>query len=127
MRMTWERLLLIAMGGALGALLRYGVGGLVVERLGPTVLGTFIVNISGALVLGIFLGLTEGRWIAPPLARPAVAIGFLGAYTTFSSLAFETIDLAESGSLLTAFVNMAGSAAAGLAAVYAGLALGRNV
>ena len=127
MLVTWERLLLIAAGGALGALLRYGIEGLVDARLGPTVLGTFAVNISGALALGVFLGLTEGRWIAPPLARPAIAIVFLGAYTTFSTLAFETIDLAESGSLLTAFVNMAGSAAAGLAAMYAGLALGRNV
>jgi CrcB protein len=127
MLITWERLLLIAAGGALGALLRYGIEGLVDTRLGPTVLGTFAVNISGALALGVFLGLTEGRWIAPPLARPAIAIGFLGAYTTFSTLAFETVDLAESGSLLTAFVNMAGSACAGLAAVYAGLAIGRNV
>jgi CrcB protein len=125
--MMWERLLLIAAGGALGALSRYGVGGLVADRLGPTVLGTFIVNISGALVLGVFLGLTEGRWLAPALARPAIAIGFLGAYTTFSTLAFETVDLAESGALLTAFVNMAGSAAAGLVAVYAGLVIGRNV
>lgn len=123
----WERLLLIAAGGALGALLRYGVGGFVADRLGPTVLGTFIVNITGAFVLGAFLGLTEGRWLAPPLARPAIAIGFLGAYTTFSTLAFETVDLAESGAMFTAFVNMAGSACAGLVAVYAGLVLGRNV
>ena len=127
MLMTWERLLLIAAGGALGALLRYGVGGLVANRLGPTVLATFSVNVSGALALGVFLGLTEGRWIAPPLARTAIAIGFLGAYTTFSTLAFETVDLAESGSWLAAFANMTGSAAAGLAAVYAGLAIGRNV
>jgi len=125
--MTWERLLLIAAAGALGALSRYAVDGLVADRLGPTVLGTFIVNISGALALGVFLGLTEGRWIAPPLARPAIAIGFLGAYTTFSTLAFETVDLAESGSLFTAFVNIAGSASAGLVAVYTGLTVGRNV
>jgi CrcB protein len=59
--------------------------------------------------------------------RPAIAIGFLGAYTTFSTLAFETVDLAESGSLLTAFVNIAGSASAGLVAVYTGLTIGRNV
>lgn len=123
----WERLLLIAAGGALGAVLRYGVGGFVTDRLGPTVLDTFIVNITGAFVLGVFLGLTEGRWLAPPLARPAIAIGFLGAYTTFSTLAFETVDLAESGAMFTAFVNIAGSACAGLVAVYAGLVLGRNV
>jgi CrcB protein len=123
----WERLLLIAAGGALGALARYAAGSAIADRLGPTVLGTFIVNVSGAFVLGMFLGLTEGRWIAPPLARPAIAIGFLGAYTTFSTLAFETVDLAESGSLFAAFANIAGSAAAGLLAVYSGLVIGRNV
>jgi len=123
----WERLLLIAAGGALGALARYGAGSAIADRLGPTVLGTFIVNVSGAFVLGMFLGLTEGRWIAPPLARPAIAIGFLGAYTTFSTLAFETVDLAESGSMFAAFANIAGSAAAGLLAVYSGLVIGRSV
>ena len=127
MLMIWERLLLVAAAGALGALARYGVDGIVNDRLGPTVLGTFIVNVSGALALGLFVGLTEGRWLAPALARPAIAIGFLGAYTTFSTLMFESADLAESGSLATAFVNVAGSAAVGLLAVYAGLAIGRNV
>jgi len=127
MPMMWERVLLIAAAGALGALARYGVDGIVNDRLGPTVLGTFIVNVSGALALGLFIGLTEGRWLAPSLARPAIAIGFLGAYTTFSTLMFESADLAESGSLVTAFANVAGSAAAGLLAVYAGLAIGRNV
>ncbi len=125
--MAWERLLLVAVGGALGALLRYGVGALVAERFGPTVMGTFVVNVSGALALGLLLGLTEGRWKAPPLVRPALAIGFLGAYTTFSTLMFESVDLAESGAIFAAFANIAGSSAAGLLAVYAGLAAGRSL
>ena len=122
-----DRILLVAAGGALGALLRYGVEGYVDDRLGPTVLGTFLVNVSGALVLGLFLGLTEERFMAPALARTAVAIGFLGAYTTFSTLMFESVDLAESGSIATAMLNIGGSVAAGLAAVYAGLTLGRSL
>jgi CrcB protein len=125
--MLWERIVVIAIGGALGALLRYAVEGFVDDRLGPTVLGTFVVNITGALVLGVFLGVSEERFVPPALARTAVAIGFLGAYTTFSTLVFETVDLAEAGSVATAFLNIGGSVAAGLAAVYAGLMIGRAI
>jgi CrcB protein len=121
----WERILLIAIGGGLGSVLRYALEGFVDDRLGPTVLGTFMVNVTGALALGVFVGLTEERFMLPALARPAIAIGLLGGYTTFSTLMFETVDLAESGSYLTAALNVGGSVAAGLAAMYAGLALGR--
>ena len=122
-----ERVIFVAMGGALGALSRYGLEGLIDGWRGPTVLGTFVVNISGSLLLGLFLGLTEERFAAPYLARTAIAIGFLGAYTTFSTLMFESVDLAESGSLTTAALNAGGSVAAGLVAVYAGLTLGRSI
>lgn len=125
--MMWERLLLIAAAGALGSVLRYGIAGFVDDKIGPTVLGTFAVNVTGALLLGLFLGVTEERWMAPALARSAIAIGFLGAYTTFSTLTFETVDLAETGSLATAALNIGGSIAVGLAAVYAGLTLGRTL
>jgi CrcB protein len=118
---------MIALGGALGSVLRYTVDGAVVDRFGPTALGTFVVNLTGALVLGLFLGVTEERWLAPPLARPAIAIGLLGGYTTFSTLMFETVDLAETGSYLAALVNIGGSVTAGLAAMYAGLAIGRGL
>lgn len=123
----WERVVLVAAAGALGSLARYALEGFVDDRLGPTVLGTFVVNVTGALLLGLLLGITEERWLAPSLVRTAVAIGFLGAYTTFSTLAFETVDLAESGSLATAALNVGGSVAAGLVAVYAGLTLGRAI
>lgn len=123
--MIWERVLLVALAGAAGSVLRYGVAGFVDDRIGPTVLGTFVVNVSGALLLGLFLGLSEERWMVPSLARTAIAIGFLGAYTTFSTLAFETVDLAESGSTATALLNVGGSLVIGLAAMYGGLTLGR--
>jgi CrcB protein len=123
--MIWERVLLVALAGAAGSLLRYGVLAFVDDRIGPTVLGTFVVNVTGALLLGLLLGVTEERWLAPTLVRTVIAIGFLGAFTTFSTLAFETVDLAESGSTATALLNIGGSVVAGLAAVYAGLTLGR--
>ena len=123
----WERVALVALGGALGSVLRYAVAGVVNQQLGPSVLGTFVVNITGAAVLGLFLGLADGRFLIPSLARVTIAIGLLGGYTTFSTLAFETVDLAESGSWLTAALNSGGSLAAGLLAVYAGLVIGRTV
>ncbi len=123
--MMWERVLLVAVAGAIGSVFRYGVAGFVDDRVGPTVIGTFIVNVTGTLALGLFLGLTEDRWLAPSLVRTAVAIGFLGAYTTFSTFMFQTVDMAESGSTGTAFLNVGASLAIGLAAVYAGLTAGR--
>ncbi len=123
--MIWERVLLVALAGAAGSVLRYGVAGFVDDRMGPTVLGTFVVNVTGALLLGLLLGVTEERWLAPALVRTAIAIGFLGAFTTFSTLAFETVDLAEAGSTGTALLNVGGSMVIGLAAMYGGLTLGR--
>ena len=117
--------MLVALAGAAGSVLRYSVAGFVGERLGPAVFGTFVVNVSGALLLGLLLGLTAERWLAPALVRTAIVVGFLGAYTTFSTLAFETVDLAESGSLAAALLNVGGSLAIGLAAMYAGLTVGR--
>lgn len=123
----WERIVLIAIGGALGALARYGVSGAIDSWRGPTVLGIFVVNITGALALGLLLGMTEERIEVPALTRSALAIGFLGAYTTFSTLMFESVDLAEQGSWATAALNAGGSVVVGLVAVYAGLAVGRSI
>jgi len=121
-----ERIVAIIVAAALGALSRYGLQGWVNDVLGrPTVLGTFAVNLSGAFVLGVVLGATEERFILSGLWRTALAVGFLGSYTTFSTLMFESVDRLESGDILTAAANLAGSVLLGLLATYAGLALGR--
>jgi CrcB protein len=118
--------LAIAVAGALGALARYGLEGFVSRRApGAFPWGTFAVNISGALLLGfIFTVLTEQFTVAPWI-RGAVTIGFLGAYTTFSTLSFETYRLAEDGALGIAAANAFGSLAAGLGVVYLGVVVGR--
>jgi fluoride exporter len=116
----------IAIAGALGALARYGLEGFVGRRApGAFPWGTFVVNISGAFALGfLFTVLTEQLTVAAWL-RGAVTIGFLGAYTTFSTLSFETYRLTEDGAIGIAFANALGSLAAGLAAVYVGVVAGR--
>ena len=88
--------LAIAVAGALGALARYGLDGFVTRRTGGAFpWGTFVVNVSGAFVLGLLFTLATEPWALPPWLRSAVTIGFLGAYTTFSTLSFETYRLAE--------------------------------
>ena len=116
----------IGIAGALGALARYGIGGLVVGR-GARAFPweTFVVNVTGSFVLGFAFTLMTEQLTTAPWLRIAVTIGFLGAYTTFSTLAYETYRLLEDGALALATANLLGSAAAGLVAVYLGVVAGR--
>jgi CrcB protein len=115
----------IGIAGAFGALARYGVGGLIVGRARAFPWETFVVNVTGSFVLGFtFTVMTEQLTTAPWL-RTALTVGFVGAYTTFSTLSFETYRLLEDGALGLAAANLLGSAAAGLAAVYLGVVAGR--
>lgn len=124
--MTLDRIAAIVVAAAFGALSRYGLQGWVNDILGrPTILGTFAVNLSGAFLLGVVLGATEERFIISSVWRTALAVGFLGSYTTFSTLMFESVDRLENGDILTAAANLAGSVLLGLIATYVGLALGR--
>jgi CrcB protein len=117
--------LLVAAGGAIGAALRYLLGGWISSRLGPDFpWGTFIVNVSGCLLIGTVLGLVE-RGALPGAARLFVAVGMLGGYTTFSTFGYETLRLLEGGELLSAALNAFGQLGLGLVAVYLGLVAAR--
>lgn len=107
--------LAVGVGGSAGALARYAVG-LRVER---RALDTLAVNVLGSLLLGVVLGVGAG---GP--AYFAAAVGFCGAFTTFSSFAVETVRLAEDGETAVAFVNAAGTLLLALVAIYAGTAAG---
>ena len=128
--MTWERLLLIAAGGALGALLRYGVGALVADRLGPTVLGhVHREHQRRACARASSSGLTRGA-LDCAAARTAGDRYRLPRrlHDVLDADVRDALTWRSPGRLFTAFVNIAGSAGAGLLAVYAGLvAIGRNV
>jgi CrcB protein len=119
-------LVLVGVGGFLGAVSRYLVDGWVSNLSGASFpFGTLVVNVSGAFVLGVLFALSIERAVVPPAIRAPVLIGFIGAYTTFSTLTLETWRLVEDGSLAAAFGNLAGSMLLGMVAVVAGLALGR--
>ncbi len=121
--MTW---LLVALGGAGGSVLRYGVGRIAVAYLGPaTVMDTFFVNVTGSFVLGLFVGLALESSVMPLHLRSLLAIGFLGGFTTFSTLSLESIRLVEEGEVLKAGFSVLGNVVLGLAAAYVGLLLGR--
>ncbi len=121
-------LALIALGGAAGAVARYLVDGWVVDRTGGLFpWGTMAVNVSGAFVLGLAYALAVESAVLPAWTRGPFMIGFIGAYTTFSPLMLESWRLSEDGAVLLAIVNLAGSAALGLVALVAGLAIGRAV
>jgi CrcB protein len=118
--------LAVAVGGGFGAVSRYGVDALIEHRadsLFPW--ATFTINISGCFLNGLLVALVVDALGAPQWASRGLIIGFLGAYTTFSTFGSETYELTEFGHWGLAVANVALSAAAGVAAVALGQALGR--
>lgn len=119
----------IALGGAVGALLRAGVDLAVPRRAGATFpWGILLVNVTGCLVLGVIVGaVTVRRDVLPPVVRVGLTVGVLGAYTTFSTFAVEAVRLAEAGALGRASAYVLSSVGAGLVAAVVGLAAGAAV
>lgn len=114
-------LLWVCLGGALGAVMRYLLDYVIVARLrGPFPAGTFVINISGSLALGLVIGLVVASAF-PPEAKVVLGTGFLGAYTTFSTWMYQTVRLALDGDWSTASLNALGSLLSGVVAVALGL------
>lgn len=123
---TALKLLLLFVAGGLGTLARYGLSGLVQRLSSPSFpWGTAVVNLLGCLLFGLLWALALDRgWIHHAL-RPILFVGFLGGFTTFSSLAFETYGLARDAEWLAASLNLFGQGVLGLGCVWAGLTIGR--
>ena len=116
----------VGIGGFVGANARYVLSRIAAERLGASFpYGTFLVNLSGALLIGVILTLLTERLIADPLWRRLVVVGFLGGYTTFST--FDALALAERGEWARGGLYVLGSNGLGLATCYAGMLLARSV
>jgi CrcB protein len=119
-------ILLIAIGGAAGAVARYAMDVAIATRLdGAFPWGTFAVNLSGSFALGLLFALVIERELLPAGARGPLMIGFLGAFTTFSTLMLESWRLWEDGAVALALGNLTGSMILGVVALVGGLALGR--
>jgi len=113
----------VALGGALGALARYGMSGWVYDRMGESFpWGTLVVNLVGCLVLGVAIRWLQVTALAPEV-RPFLTIGLLGAFTTFSTFSYETVALLQEGQWLRAGLYVGASVALGLIAMVAGMAL----
>ena len=120
--------LFIAVGGAAGAVSRYVVDTWVSEQtMSSFPWGTFVVNISGSFVLGLLSAMAIDRSVLPADIRLPVLVGFVGAYTTFSTLMLETWRLVESGSNALAIANIVGSGMLGIVALVLGLVVGRAI
>lgn len=120
-------LLALGCGGALGALGRYAVAVAVPTPAGQFPWATFAANISGSALLGLLLVLLIEQFPRGRLARPVVATGVLGAYTTFSTFVVESVQLFRDSHPLTALAYLAASVAAGLAAVWLGMLAARGI
>ena len=120
--------LLVGFGGFWGAITRYLVARLSAQVLGVTFpYGTFIINLSGSFLLGVAATLVSERFFpATDQARLVFAIGFLGAYTTFSTFEFETHALFEDGSWLLGLTNIFGSLFLGLIAIRLGILVAKS-
>ncbi len=121
------RFLLVAAGGAAGAVARYGVTLFVAtfwRRDFP--LATLLINVSGSFILGLFSTFAAERAAIDPLWRLLIATGFVGAYTTFSTFEYETERLTESGAIGWGALNVLTSVFAGFIAVRLGVILARR-
>ena len=116
----------VALGGALGSLARYAVGLWIYERMGTRFpYGTFVINISGCFIIGFALTVLDEHMGLPPAWRLAIPIGFVGAYTTFSTFEYETLRLAHNGQALTGLLYIVLSVVLGYGAVWMGTVTGR--
>jgi CrcB protein len=122
-----QQLTLIAVGGSLGALARYGLSTFVYQLAGEIFpWGTLVVNLSGSYLIGVFIELFDTA-VFPPAWRSLITIGFLGAYTTFSTYTLETVNLIRDGELRLATVNVLAGNIAGILLVFLGISSARFV
>lgn len=121
-------LLLVALGGAAGALFRYGVNGLLYPVFGDKFpLATMAVNVVGSFVMGILYVLIVERAVMPMEYRQLLMIGLLGAFTTFSSFSLDTLALWQNGHLALALFYVTASVLLCLLGTFSALALTRYI
>jgi fluoride exporter len=123
-----NRVLVISIGAILGANTRWFISRFASRILGPVFpFGTLFINVTGSFIVGFFMIWTTERVLLDPRWRLLIVVGFCGAFTTFSSYAFETMSYFEQGQWLLLFTNFASNNLLCLGAALAGMALARAV
>lgn len=118
----WTKLVLIAVAGTAGTLARYWVSGLTYQLMGSRfAYGTLAVNVIGCFLFGIVWSLAEERMAIPALARIAILVGFMGAFTTFSTFAFETMNYVRDSQFMLAFLKVGANCVLGFGAIVSGV------
>ena len=120
--------LMVAVGGGLGSVLRYGAQRIAANYAGPeTVMGTLAVNLAGSFILGFLMTLLLVRFPVSTEVRIFLTVGLLGGFTTFSTLSYQTVQLLETNSPIAAVGSLAANVILGLALAYAGILLARAI
>ncbi len=118
----------VALGGAIGAVLRFLVAGYVQKKVGIAFpMGTLTVNVLGSFIIGFFIHYALEYLALPPYVRALVVVGFLGAFTTFSSFSYETVSLLLEGEWLKALIYVLGTNLFCFIATFAGILLARAI
>ncbi len=125
---TMMNFFIIGIGGFMGAVTRYGVAVWIGQRWGRSFpLGTFVINITGSMVIGFLMPLLTERFLVNPQWRLFLAVGFLGAYTTFSTFEYETGALVKDGEWLIAGLNVILSVVIGFVALKLGEVIAKSI
>jgi len=121
----WDILAVIAVGGALGSLARWGLGQALPPAQSEFPWATFIENVSGGFLLGVLMVFVIDVWPPSRYLRPFLAVGVLGGFTTFSTYMLDTRNLVAADRALLGMVYLFGTLTAGIAAVWLGVAVAR--
>jgi len=125
-RGMWNKIILLAAAGAVGTLARYWVSGASYRVLGEGfAYGTLAVNVIGSLLFGIVWTLSEERMAISVMTRTVILVGFMGAFTTFSTFAFETMNYVRDSQYLFAFFNITSNCVLGFGAIIIGMWIAR--